>query len=122
MEVVVNEISQSPSKRFQTNYSNDADGAYAEPLEQNTELTEDHGIIDADAFDDVPDIEMMVWEQDLPRRQLETSMDTEMTEILNNKGGWLTTLLTSAEEQHLEKSQWYLVQHGRYTVRISSLC
>jgi hypothetical protein len=83
---------------------------------------EDRSIIDADSFDDVPDIEMMVWEQDIPWRQLEKSMDTEMIEILNNKGGRLTALLTSAEEQHLEKSQWYLVQHGRYTVRLSSLC
>jgi hypothetical protein len=64
MEVVkVNEKSQSTSKLFQTNYSNDADGEYEEPLEQKIQLTEDRTIIDADAFDDVPDIDMMVWEQ-----------------------------------------------------------
>jgi hypothetical protein len=90
-------------------------------LEQKIQLTEDRSIIDADAFDDVPDIEMMVWEQVIPQRKLETSMDTAMTEILNNKGGWLTALLTSAEEQQLEKSQWYVAQHGRYTVRLSSM-
>jgi Ulp1 family protease len=44
-----------------------------------------------------------------------------MTEILNNKGGWLTALLTSAEEQQPEKSQWNVAQHGTYTVRISSM-
>ena len=91
-EVVYNEKSQSTAKRLQTNYSNVADGAYAEPEEQNTELMGDRGIIDADAFDGVQNIEMMLWEQDIPMRNLETSMDTEISVILNNKGGWLTTV------------------------------
>ena len=107
---------------MQTNYSNVADGAYyGEPEEQNAELTEEQCIIDADAIDDVPDIEMMVWEQDVHQRQLETSMDTELSVILNHKYGWLSTLLTSAEDQLLDTSQWYVAQHGRYTVRLSSM-
>ena len=65
----------------------------------------DHGIIDADAIDVVQNIKMILWEQDIPMPKLETSMDTEMSVILNNKGGWLTTVLTSAEEQHLNTSQ-----------------
>ena len=38
------------------------------------------------AVDDIPDIEMMVWEQVIPKRKIETSTEIEMTEILNNKG------------------------------------
>ena len=49
-EVVYNEKSQSIAKRLQTNYSNAADGAYAEPDEKNTELMSDRGIIDAYAL------------------------------------------------------------------------
>ena len=63
----------------------------------------------------------MVWEQDIPWRQRETSMDTELSVILNHKCGWLSTLLTSAEVQLLDTSQWYVAQHGRYTVRLSSM-
>ena len=58
-EVVYNEKSQSTAKRLQTNYSNVADGAYAEPEEQNIEWMGDHCIIDADAIDVVQNIEMM---------------------------------------------------------------
>jgi hypothetical protein len=122
MEVIqLNDKSQTRSKLFDSNYSSDADGEYAEPLNQKTLLTEDPIIIDADAVDDIPDIEMMVWEQVIPKRKIETSTETEMTEILNNKGGWLTALLTSAEDQQLDKSQWYVAQHGSYTVRLSSM-
>ena len=49
--MVYNEKSQSTAKCLQTNYSNVADGAYAEPDEQNTEWMGNHGIIDADAID-----------------------------------------------------------------------
>jgi hypothetical protein len=122
MEVIkLNEKSQTRSKLFETNYSNDADGEYAEPIKQKTLLTEDPIIIDADAVDDIPDIEMMVWEQVIPKRKMETSTETELTEILNNKGGWLTALLTSAEDQQLDKTQWYVAKHGSYTVRLSSM-
>jgi hypothetical protein len=38
------------------------------------------------AVDDIPDIEMMVWEKVIPKRKIETSTEIEMTEILNNKG------------------------------------
>ena len=120
--VVYNDKSQRTTKRLQINYYNVADGAYyGEPEEQNADLTEEQCIIDADDFDDVPDIEMMVWEQDIPWRQLDTSMDKELSVILNNKSGWLSTLLTSVEEQLLETSQWYVAQHGRFTVRLSSM-
>ena len=91
-EVVYNEKSQSKSKCLQTHYSNVSDGAYAEPEKQNTEWMGDHGIIDADAIDAVQNIEMMLWEQDIPMRKLEKSMDTEMSVILNSNGGWLTTV------------------------------
>ena len=104
-EMVYYEKSQSTAKRLQKNYSNVAYGAHAEPEEQNTELMGDCVISEADDFDGVPDIEMLVWEQDIPRHKLETSMDAEMSVIPNNKGGWLTTVLTSAEEQHLDTSQ-----------------
>ena len=90
--MVYNEKSQSTAKLLQTNYSNVAHGAYAEPEEQNTECMGDHGIIDADSIDVVQNIEMMLREQDIPRRTIETSMNTEMSVILNNKGGWLTTV------------------------------
>ena len=69
-EVVYNEKSQSTAKRLQTNYSSVADSAYTEPEEQNTEWMGDHGIIDADAIDVVQNIEMMLWEQDIPMRKL----------------------------------------------------
>ena len=121
-EVVYNEKSQSTAKRLQTNYSNVADGAYAEPEEQNTELMGDHSIVDADAFYGVPDIEMMVWEQDIPRHKLEKSMDTEMSVILNNKGGWLTTVLTSAEEQHLDTSQNGMWHNTAEIRSVSQVC
>ena len=85
--VVYNDKSQKITRRLHTNNSNVADGAYyGEPEEQNAELTEEQCIIDADAIDDVPDIEMMAWEQYIPRRTLETSMDAEMSAILNSKG------------------------------------
>ena len=110
------------SKQFAENYSNVADDAYAEPEDQNTELVGDRGTIDVDAFDGVPDIEMMVREQDIPRHKLETSMDAEMSVILNNKGGLLTTVLTSAEKQHLYTSLNGMWQNMDEIQSISQVC
>jgi hypothetical protein len=104
-EVVHNEKSQNTAKCLQTNCFSVADGACAEPEEQNTEWMGDHRIIDADAIDVVQNIEMVLWEQDIPRQKLDTFMDTEMSVTLNNKGIWLTKVLTSPEEQHLDTSQ-----------------
>ena len=121
-EVVYNEKSKSRAKHLQTNYSNVEDGAFTEPEEQNIEWMGDHRIIDADAIDVVQNIEMMLWEQDIPRRKLETTMDTEMSVNLNNKGEWLTTVLTSAEEKHLDTSQNGMWHNTAKIQSISQVC